>query len=118
MAIEIDKPEEQEDWDDILWYLYHENTWVYIDFAGTWNVQFIANCKNFTPKGCRIYPIRPPMCRKYDLEGCEVNGRDCDVLFKSPEDYIEWCRKNRIKLTKWNTAGWQETEEGKWEKKD
>jgi uncharacterized protein len=42
---ELDIPEKEEDFDDIKWYVCHENVFVFIEEDGTWNLEFVTPCK-------------------------------------------------------------------------
>ncbi len=98
LAIDIDLPETEEDFEDFKWYLYHKNVSVYQDEDGDWCVQFETQCKHLDEKGmCKIYKNRPPVCKKYSSEECEMNNEDeCKEFFEKPEDvdrYVEKLKK-------------------------
>ena len=46
VALEIDKPETKKDWDNIFWYLHHQNIVVFIDQDNDWMIEFRTPCKN------------------------------------------------------------------------
>lgn len=85
---------------DVLWYLYHENVYVYRDGDGDWSVHFAARCKNLAPDlRCRIYEERPHICRSFDNTTCEVNSKEGDsVTFKSPEQFLDWLEAKHPKV--------------------
>ena len=85
---------------DILWYLYHENVYVYVDGAGEWSVHFEARCRNLGDDLlCRIYEQRPHICRGFDNTSCEVNDHVHDSLtFHHPTEFLDWLRENRPKV--------------------
>jgi len=104
-ALEIDKPKSKSDFDQIRWYLMHENTHVFVD-EGAWYVQVWNRCQNLLPDHrCGIYETRPEICRGYgmDEEGlvnCHAvaeEDEEYESVFKSPEQlehfYQKWYKK-------------------------
>jgi Fe-S-cluster containining protein len=85
---------------DILWYLYHEKVYIYVDGDGEWSVHFEARCRNLGDDlRCRIYEQRPHICRGFDNTTCEVNDHVHDSLtFHEPEEFLVWLRENRPKV--------------------
>ncbi len=85
---------------DVLWYLYHEHVYVYVDGAGEWSVHFEARCRNLGDDLlCRIYEQRPHICRGFDNTSCEVNDHAHDSLtFNEPAEFLAWLRENRPKV--------------------
>jgi len=74
IAVHIDTPADKEDYDNIRWYLLHQNVWVSVDFEDNWIVEFKTPCKYVTDDfKCSIYKDRPDICKKYpgDDELCE-----------------------------------------------
>ena len=68
VGIEIDRPTKVEYATDILWYLYHENVYIYVDGSNDWSVHFEARCRNLADDLlCRIYEQRPYVCRTQGL---------------------------------------------------
>ena len=91
-ALEIDEPDTVKDFDDVRWYVAHGKTSVFVEDE-KWYVQVFAKCQYLDKENrCRIYDRRPRICRKYDLEECEFDGWDPDVLLETPEEveaYVE-----------------------------
>lgn len=93
IAVEIDKPETKKEFDQIRWFLLHENVWIFIDNDNSWNLQVNNKCKKLKKDGwCGFYEKRPEICREYSSENCERNGEgdSFKVLFKCLEDFEEW----------------------------
>ena len=102
VAIEIDCPEDLEDFENIKWYVIHENVQVYIEEDGTWNVEFLTPCKYVRGDGrCSIHEdfvenpehIRPDICKEFSTENCPHHN-DYKELFSfknigDVEEYIE-----------------------------
>jgi Fe-S-cluster containining protein len=85
---------------DVLWYLYHEKVYVYVDGDGEWSVHFEARCRNLGPDlRCGVYLDRPHICRSFDNRTCEVNDPMHDSLtFRDPGQFLEWLRGAKPRL--------------------
>jgi uncharacterized protein len=92
VAVGINAPRNPGYATDVLWYLYHENVYVYRDGDGDWSVHFETRCRNLAPDlRCRIYEQRPHICRNFDNTTCEVNSQEGDpITFTSPEQFLDW----------------------------
>lgn len=114
-ALEIDEPTDEEELDDIRWFLCHQGVSVFVE-EGKWYLELQNICKYLLPRGrCTIYEKRPRICAQYGVnsEGeidCHISGApfDYEFEFKSLEafeGYIEkvWrkpCREKRRRPTK------------------
>ncbi|MBW2964818.1 YkgJ family cysteine cluster protein [Candidatus Woesearchaeota archaeon] len=93
LAIEIPAPKDVDDFQDLKWYLYHTGLTVYLDKDGEWNVEVHLKCKYLDKDGkCTIYGERPPVCRAFEVVGCN-NGDDRVVWLKTPEDVDAYVAK-------------------------
>jgi Fe-S-cluster containining protein len=104
VATEIDKPEKQEDYEEIIWYLLHEKICVFID-DGEWYLQFDTDCKSLDESGeCKIYDKRPKICRKLSTSNCEHygEGKPYDVIFKNPEDFVKYMKERGVEIKGWD----------------
>ena len=97
IAVEIDKPENNKEFDQIRWFLLHQDVWVFIDNDDSWNLQINTPCVKLKAGMCEIYNKRPQICRDYSAENCERNGngKSFKVMWKNLEEFEEWMRKNR-----------------------
>ena len=88
IAIEIDVPEDLEDFENIRWYVVHKNINVYVDEDYKWHVEFLTPCEALGEKNlCQIYEKRPEICRDYDQEECTFhNDYEEKFTFKTIED--------------------------------
>jgi len=87
VALPIEHPTTPRDFDDIRWYLMHDNMTVFVE-EGDWYVQFAASCRNLEPDNrCGIYDTRPQICREYKAGECDYEGgaHDYQHLFTRPE---------------------------------
>ena len=94
-ALPIETPEDKDDYDDIRWYLCHEDTTVFVE-DGDWYININNRCKHLSKKGdrCKIYKKRPNICRGYSHADCDfVEGEyDYELHFtndKQMEEYIK-----------------------------
>ncbi len=97
VALEIDTPEDQNDFDQIKWFLVHKNVWVFIDHDDSWNLQFNTPCEKLEGHLCGIYKTRPQICRDYSTENCERygEGNSFKILWKSMEDFEEYLETSK-----------------------
>ena len=94
-ALPLDNPKTAKEYDDIRWYLLHENVVVFIE-KKQWYIGILNKCKQLQPDNrCGIYETRPHICRKYTTDNCDYHGGeyDFDVLFTSAEQLHEYATK-------------------------
>lgn len=99
VALEIDEPEDKEDFEHIRWYLLHKDVWVFIDHDGSWNIQFNTPCLKLREDHlCNYYESRPQICREYSTKNCDKYGEgdSFKLLFKTIEEFDEWFAKGKI----------------------
>ncbi len=102
-ALPIETPEDREDYDDIRWYLCHENISVFVE-DDDWYINMDNKCRHLSEKDfqCDVYSKRPKICRKYTMKDCDyVPGEyDYELHFtddKQMEEYIRIKFDNNIK---------------------
>ena len=102
VGVGIETPKRARYATDILWYLYHENVYVYVDGNDEWSVHFETRCRNLgNDLLCGIYETRPHLCRSFDNKTCEVNDHEHEALtFRDPVVFLEWLRDNQPKVYK------------------
>jgi Fe-S-cluster containining protein len=102
VGIEIDRPTRVRYVTDILWYLYHENVYIYVDGDNDWSLHFETRCKNLDDDLlCRVYEQRPHICREFDNETCEVNDHDnTNMVFRDPTVFLAWLKESKPKVYK------------------
>jgi Fe-S-cluster containining protein len=86
-VLEIDTPETRQQYDDIRWYLVHQNVFVFIE-KKKWYLGIYSRCKHLQADNrCGIYETRPRICREYSTDNCDYHGGEYDweVLFSSAE---------------------------------
>ena len=92
ISLPIDNPTTRRDYDDIRWYLIHQNIVVYIE-KEQWYVGVLNRCKHLQDDNrCGIYETRPRVCRKYDTDNCDYHGGEYDFeqLFTSAEHLMAY----------------------------
>ena len=101
IAIEIDDPSSNNEYDQIIWYLYHRDVEVFVDWDGDWHVLFRTRCEQLTSASlCGIYERRPAICKAFDWRDCEQrytaeDGPPDKHLWATADDFVAWFRKRR-----------------------
>jgi Fe-S-cluster containining protein len=94
-SVEIDEPEDMDDWNDMLWILAHRDAEIYMD-DDRWYVLVKNPCRFYDPvKKCLIYTRRPRICRSHTWEDCEFRDEyNFDLHFHSYEEMDRYIRNN------------------------
>ncbi len=106
VAIEHDEPTTMKDYDHIVWYLYHKDISVFVDWESSWYVRFESRCDNLNAQGmCGIYDHRPAICKEFDWRECEnhlepEDGPPDKWNFLTAEEFLEWFEERRPKAFK------------------
>lgn len=86
-ALEIDEPESSEEFDDVRWYLAHENVHIFVE-DDEWYLSVQTRCQYLQDDNkCGIYEDRPKICREYTTENCDyyTGQYDFQHYFTMPE---------------------------------
>jgi Fe-S-cluster containining protein len=76
VALPIDTPRTRAQFDDIRWYLLHENISVFVE-DGDWYISMHTRCRHLQADGrCGIYATRPRICRSYSTKDCDYHSGD------------------------------------------
>jgi len=105
-AFQIEKPRTKRDFDDIRWYLLHEDTIVFVE-DGDWYLQVNRKCKALRPDNrCAVYENRPAICRTYKTGTCDWHGDEYDYqeLFTEPEQLARYAKEYLAKRRKRQAA--------------
>ncbi len=107
VTTKINAPRNKMDFDEIHWFLCHENIEVFIE-ARKWYVLFDTPCRNLDERyRCRDYPARPHVCRQHAEEECEYWGEeDRKVRLRTPDDLKRYMKKRGLRLR----MAWDEPE--------
>lgn len=108
VAIETEKPASKTDYDNIRWYLLHENVNVFVDHDGRWYVEFKTPCSSqLGDNSCASYSNRPEICKEHGAgEGeCEFYDSPYREYFSGEKEFtgylekagIDWSFKRRRK---------------------
>lgn len=107
ISVHIDTPRNKVDFDEIRWFVSHENVVVYKDEDDDWLVEFLTPCKFLKNNRCEIYESRPDVCREYDPGGCAASEEEIEmkIAFRTPGDvekYVarRWPKKKKAKKKK------------------
>ena len=94
-ALPIDNPDERKDFENIRWYLLHENVTVFVE-KGQWYIGVANRCKMLQPDNrCGIYHTRPKVCRGYSTDNCDYHGGEYEfeMLFTSAEQLERYAKE-------------------------
>jgi uncharacterized protein len=94
-ALPIENPRTLRQYDDIRWYLCHENVVIFIE-EKQWYLGIMARCKHLQDDNrCGIYETRPRICRNYDTDNCDYHGGEYNFekLFTSADQLWEYAKQ-------------------------
>jgi len=97
LALPLETPETRGDFDDIRWYLLHENISVFVE-DGAWYICMASRCRHLgRDYRCEIYASRPRICRRYGTDNCDYHSGDYDweAHFTCAEHLDEYLRARR-----------------------
>lgn len=99
VATKIDAPRTKMDFDELYWFLCHENVEVFIE-ARRWYLLFHTPCSNLDGRSrCAVYPARPHVCRQHAEKECEFWGEeDRKLIMRSPEDLRRHLKRRGVRL--------------------
>jgi hypothetical protein len=103
VALEIDEPKTMQQYDHMVWYLYHKDVSVFVDHEGAWYIKFETRCENLGAGGmCGVYDRRPSICKGFDWRECEnhltpEDGPPDRFNFESADVFLTWFEKRRPK---------------------
>lgn len=108
-ALPIDNPDCTRDYDNIRWYLLHENVTIFVE-KRQWYIGIANRCKELQPDNrCGTYLTRPKVCRGYSTDNCDYHGGEYEfeMLFTSAEQLERYAgeqlAKDRAKKRKAKT---------------
>jgi Fe-S-cluster containining protein len=84
-ALEIDTPDEPEDFENLRWYIIHEDVQIFVD-DGDWYLQINRKCSWLDGNKCGNYENRPQICRDYSDTLCDLDGPQSDHTFHNIEE--------------------------------
>lgn len=100
VALPIATPRTKRDFEEIRWYVLHEDVSVYIDWDGDWGIQFETKCRWLSGGRCTHYELRPRVCREYDPAECQryVPRPAERVLIRSEQDLERYLEQREGRL--------------------
>lgn len=100
VAVRIDNPRSNADYDHVHWYLSHRGVSVYLDWDGDFYLEFETRCDHLTAeRTCAIYRERPEICAEFSWDECEKGTGEPGhkVRFETPEQFATWFAARRPK---------------------
>jgi len=95
IALPMDNPKTVRDYDNVRWYLMHENIVAFIE-KKQWYIGILNKCKHLQPDNrCGVYETRPRICRGYNTDNCDYHGGtyNWDILFTSAEQLRKYAEE-------------------------
>ena len=96
ITVDLVRPKDAEDWDEVKWMLLHKGVMVYKDYDNDWQVEVRTDCKFLDKKTykCKIYSKRTQVCKDHGTHECEGNDEDfAKVIFKKPSDVDKYLKE-------------------------
>lgn len=103
VAMEIDCPEDYDDFENIRWYVAHENISVFVEEDYSWNIEFVTPCKYLNDDGkCSIHEDfvddpevrRPDICKEFSTDQCpHHNDYNEKYRFNSIEEVDKYVKE-------------------------
>ncbi|MFH1615333.1 MAG: YkgJ family cysteine cluster protein [Planctomycetota bacterium] len=94
-ALPIETPESREDYEDIRWYLCHEDITVFVD-DNDWYLNVKNKCRHINSNTfkCDIYSKRPRICLGYKTDDCDLTEGEYgyDLHFTNDKDMEEYIK--------------------------
>ena len=104
VAVEIDEPTTNKEYDYVVWYLLHTGVSVFVDWDNCWYIKFETRCDKLSDHGlCTIYEERPAICRDFDWRECEQHVTDEPAdkwIWTEADAFLAWFEKKRGKAYK------------------
>jgi hypothetical protein len=100
VAVRIDDPRSNADYDHVHWYLSHRGVSVYVDWDGDFYLEFETRCDHLTAaRICAIYRERPEICADFSWDECEKGTGEPGhkLRFETPEQFATWFAARRPK---------------------
>lgn len=96
----IIRPRTKQEYIDVRWQLHFENINIFIRNK-RWYQLTLGACQYLGDDYfCAIYEDRPPVCRDHKPPECERYGDIFDIIFRTPEDFDRWVKKEERKKVK------------------
>ncbi len=99
VAVQIDEPEDNDDYQNIIWQLLHENVNVFIDWDNDWYLEFVTPCEKLNQETglCSDYDNRPSVCSNYSQEECPYHTQAAaeKKYFKTADEFKKYWKKKK-----------------------
>ena len=102
VIVEIDKPVTWYDFHNIRWFVAHKDVSILKD-RNKWYVKYATDCEYLDEHSrCKMYDKRPVMCRRHEIETCEMSGYEDehDTEFRGIDEFDKWLEEKKMKAKK------------------
>jgi len=87
LNIVADRPSDEDDVNELLWYINHKNCDINHDEDGGWSILFKAKCELLGQNGlCSIYERRPTVCKTFSSNVCHGDDFQKSVKMGFPDE--------------------------------
>jgi len=95
----IPTPRSKYDYDELYWVLCHERSALFVQ-RRIWYLLVEVPCQHLDAAlACRIYPLRPLVCRLHNSRNCEYGGEvGFEAFLDAPQDLVRFLQKEGINL--------------------
>jgi len=100
LAMEIGRPTNKKEIEDLSWQLHFDTVKVYIH-RHRWYQWVAGKCMHLGSNDrCTTYKERPQICRKHNPPDCEHFGEFYDIMIETPDDLEKYLKSKRKKRKK------------------
>jgi Fe-S-cluster containining protein len=94
-TVKIDAPRTKCDFDEIRWFLAHDDVSVIIE-SRLWYLQFDTRCEFLSRSNlCSNYENRFELCREYAMDNCEDSDAEPPIVFSRTEEFDKFIEKRQ-----------------------
>ena len=102
LAMEIGRPLNKSEIEDLKWQLHFDTVKVYLH-KRRWYQLVEGTCRYLSKQDrCTIYETRPDKCREHNPPECEFFGKYYDTIFHNPEELVDYLKHKKSRKQKNN----------------
>ena len=95
VTVKIDAPRRKCDFDEIRWFLAHDDVSVIIE-SRLWYLQLDTRCEFLSRSNlCSNYENRFELCREYAMDNCEDSDAEAPIVFSRTEEFDKFIEKRQ-----------------------
>lgn len=105
VTVDIPKPDDWTDFDEIRWFILHKEVVVYqAEDEDNWRIEFRTPCTYLDEQThrCQQYDKRPDVCKEYITDECgkheELTSEGCIVYMETEEDLRKYLEREHPEI--------------------